>query len=523
MPLRRLDRSRLNRGSPSESSSASEDDNSSHESSNVQQSSALLPPPLANNNRRRSPRKVISQPSPTMDSSSPPRVRRKSPRRAISKRSYAPASAEDDDETQPRSRRKPHDSEDDFVPDDNDNTTSSEEVDVDEEDYSALGEQQTTRKRTTTRRGGKIARANGRPRRRRNRRDEEDEFVPDTSSGDESSEEPAWLSDRQEDELSDDSSEDQKNVGNVKDDLGSIGTAEESSNDDEEEKSQQVPASRQKRQQQVLEQSSGDEEMEFRDSGTTTSLPTSPQEIAMRCSSQNDVITEEKLPAVHVCVFLPDGKSRQCFALSTLRRIALTAGHPKFRSDLLRGRDEITFLQPPHFRTAMSADLLDQIASRFGRQALDLHGPYYSKEDAKNNDENDALRSFLDDEPNGNYDEDSFLERIQRYVKNTMGNQDLCVCPLCYTVAHKRCHVTRTFKPANTIGQTKDEEFRKKYTTEYKVDPMEIFASLDHSEFKIASLFCFRTIAQTKEHLRTDHGVNTQGLMGNDLFNRYKV
>ena len=75
------------------------------------------------------------------------------------------------------------------------------------------------------------------------------------------------------------------------------------------------------------------------------------------------------LPKKHVCYVSPDGQSRQCFALETLRQIALKAARLQFRVDL-DGGEKVTFLQPPHFRTAMSDDLLDQIASRFGRQAL---------------------------------------------------------------------------------------------------------------------------------------------------------
>ena len=97
------------------------------------------------------------------------------------------------------------------------------------------------------------------------------------------------------------------------------------------------------------------------------------------CPSTHDVITAEPLPHIHVCFIVPDGKSRHCFALETLHKIATASQHPQYRKDYLSNEKQLTFLQPPHFRSAMSDELLDQVASRFGRAALDLNGDFYKR------------------------------------------------------------------------------------------------------------------------------------------------
>ena len=85
------------------------------------------------------------------------------------------------------------------------------------------------------------------------------------------------------------------------------------------------------------------------------------------CQSTTDAITMDHLPKKHICFYMPDGKTKQCFALETLHKIALTG-------TVMYANEKPTFKQPPHFRTPMSDDIVDQIASRFGRAAVDVRG-----------------------------------------------------------------------------------------------------------------------------------------------------
>ena len=52
---------------------------------------------------------------------------------------------------------------------------------------------------------------------------------------------------------------------------------------------------------------------------TTLSSPHMPF-----CQSKTDAITMEPLPKKHICFYMPDQKTKQCFALETLHKIALT-------------------------------------------------------------------------------------------------------------------------------------------------------------------------------------------------------
>ena len=219
-------------------------------------------------------------------------------------------------------------------------------------------------------------------------------------------------------------------------------------------------------------------------------LSISPPKIC--CPSTNDIITDDALDETHVCFVSPDGSSRQCFNLSTLRKIALT-NHPQYRENLA-GKQVRTFLQPPHFRTALSDDLLDQVASRFGRDALDIDGAYYREPE----------QDFM---PAATQQDAIFQELVDQYVQKVMGSQDVYVCPLCYTVAH---HRMISKKPS-------------KYSTEFRYDPLTILGSLDDNEFQSAGGFCFARVADCKMHLKTEHHVDVSFVEGNDLYKRFQV
>ena len=244
------------------------------------------------------------------------------------------------------------------------------------------------------------------------------------------------------------------------------------------------------------------------------------------CSSVEDAITGETLPKRHVCYFSPDGSSKQCFALETLRQIALTSSQRNFRTDLIGDNQQVAFLQPPHFRTVMSAFYLDQIASRFGREALNIHGEYYNRRPSEPRREGGTLESSSSDEDAfnevGSYHySQSFHDDLQRYIDRQMGSQDVYACPLCYSEMHTRVD-NPSREDESEDGDDGDIEDSSQFV-ESKYDPMLVLGYLDNDQFQAASSFCFTKVANIKKHLRDDHHVDTKGIQGNDLYARFKV
>eukprot|EP00980_Cylindrotheca_fusiformis_P007687 scaffold1618_cov109-Cylindrotheca_fusiformis.AAC.1 len=233
------------------------------------------------------------------------------------------------------------------------------------------------------------------------------------------------------------------------------------------------------------------------------------------CPSTEDVITLAPLPTRHICVISPDGDSRQCFALETLRMTALKCFNNNIRVDNA-GVTHKNFLQPPHFRTAMSDDLLDQIASKFGNEATDPEGSYYNR---KNNIQDyfgttDDPSDISGDDERRRYsyhDEEDFMDRVNGYLKRQMGSQDIYTCPLCYSEVHYRFNQI-------DVNVKKDD-----YHVTDRHDPMAVLGYLDNDRFEIASLFCFKRIAQLKKHLQNDHGVDTRGVQGSELYKKFQV
>lgn len=233
------------------------------------------------------------------------------------------------------------------------------------------------------------------------------------------------------------------------------------------------------------------------------------------CPSIHDEITADQLPRIHVCCIAPDGQSRQCFALETLHKIATMSAHPAYRKDHLDDKHHQTFLQPPAFRTPMSEDLCDQIAARFGRQALDLNGHFYRRDKTASATKISSSDEEEDEEDNGylinftsaHTDTDGFMESWKEYQLRNMGSQDIYPCPLCYTVAHHRLKSSK-------------KEIHVPHDFSY--DPMTVLGSPDNEDFDIAAAFCFKKISQVKQHLRDDHGCKTAKI-DSEVFMRYKV
>mmetsp|Transcript_11923 Transcript_11923/g.16918 ORF Transcript_11923/g.16918 Transcript_11923/m.16918 type:complete len:325 (+) Transcript_11923:273-1247(+) len=278
------------------------------------------------------------------------------------------------------------------------------------------------------------------------------------------------------------------------------------------------------------EDDDSEEQATFDDLKTATPKTPSPRR-SPPCPSEVDAITLEKLPKLHVCFVSPDASSRQCFALSTLHTIAMKSTlSTALRHSSVDGKP--TFLQPPHFRSRMSADLIDQIAARFGRESLDLSGDYYNRPQNDGDHENQGdHRSFWSPTSHTMTNLKTFEECLKEYMTKVMGSNDLYCCPVCYTEAqHRLASTDEDLEDDDSYDNTEnqyDEEMeeqdmlKSKYT--HQQDPMAILGYLDNEEFKLASTFCFTRISHVKEHLRECHNIDPSILDGNDLYKRFKV
>jgi hypothetical protein len=239
-----------------------------------------------------------------------------------------------------------------------------------------------------------------------------------------------------------------------------------------------------------------------------SSVPSMPD-----CPSTEDAVTMEKLPERHICAFAPNQRDRQCFCLHTLHRIAMSSS---IRDD--NGKQ--TFLQPPHFRTPMSDDLIDQIACRFGRSALDLLGEYYRRNKGS------KVRIADSEEKEEELDDSTFLQRVNRFVRSCMGSQDIYCCPICYVEAHHRLASMTTdgeYDVEDDDSENSNDEDEKHHEVSLWHDPMTVLGELDNNSFKLAASFCFRKGVEVKRHLVHDHNIDPSNLDGNGLFQRFKV
>jgi len=239
------------------------------------------------------------------------------------------------------------------------------------------------------------------------------------------------------------------------------------------------------------------------------------------CTSVTDEITMSPLPPLHICYRTPDGKTRHCFALETLYKIAMTSNIIKNRSGETK---KLQFLQPPHFSTPMEDDLIDQISCRFGRGALNIEeSEFYKKELGikRNRAELDYLREIDHD----HFSPSEFRESLNRYMsKNMVG--DIYCCPLCYIEAYRRVYLDGKSEDEDSDEDEDDgrDSDENNDLGAFSMDPMTILSELDgDEEFRSASAFCFQKLHLVKRHLRDVHGVDTSALDGNELFHRFKV
>ena len=237
-----------------------------------------------------------------------------------------------------------------------------------------------------------------------------------------------------------------------------------------------------------------------------------------RCPSKIDEITMEPLPRLHVCCVAPDGEGRFCFALDTLYRIALMDPR-RHHTD----SNKIAFKQPPHFRLVMEDELVDQIASRFGRLALNIEDSNIYKRSIVG--ENRTVHLDFHRELSVDASQD-FHDRFNEYLSSQMGSGDLYCCPLCYVEAHRRLGTGTDpddDSEASTNGARASSGQENIELEDFRFDPMTVLGGLDGEDFVIASNFCFRKVSQAKKHIRDDHQCATKNVEGNDLYQRFQI
>ena len=283
------------------------------------------------------------------------------------------------------------------------------------------------------------------------------------------------------------------------------------------------------------EQNSHDKQTFFQHKWSQKQSPVKLKTTDIVCSSTHDEITMMELPKggkPHICYVTPDRKNRHCFTLETFYRIAIS-----MKSNVSSSSGPLQFLQPPHFRTPISDDLLDQIGSRFGRGALVIEdSALYKKMQAR------ISGNFwgdieLDDDMD-NFDSDgeyvgphgrgvsgqSFNERLQRYIQGIMGSQDLYCCPVCYSEAYRRLgNMDDDEMIEDDATDDEGENENKEDRFSFLDDPMTILGALDNHKFEIASSFCFLLLTGVKNHLKSVHHVDVTAIQGNDLFKRFQV
>ena len=237
-----------------------------------------------------------------------------------------------------------------------------------------------------------------------------------------------------------------------------------------------------------------------------------------RCPSKIDEITMEPLPRLHVCCVAPDGEGRFCFALDTLYRIALMDPR-RHHTD----SNKIAFKQPPHFRSVMEDELVDQIASRFGRLALNIEDINIYKRSIVG--QNRTVHLDFHRELSVDASQD-FHDRFNEYLSSQMGSGDLYCCPLCYVEAHRRLGTGTDpddDSDASTNGARASSGQENIELEDFRFDPMTVLGGLDGEGFVIASNFCFRKVSQVKKHIRDDHHCATKNVEGNDLYQRFQI
>lgn len=255
----------------------------------------------------------------------------------------------------------------------------------------------------------------------------------------------------------------------------------------------------------------------------------SPLKFCQVCPSKVDEITRGSLEEVHVCWVSPDGKNKQCFNLETLKKVALSR-HKMLKDknkDKDGDKDRIEYLQPPHFLSPMEDDLKDQIALKFGHEALDIHNVDANHHTGSSFSSHRAFSANSDDY----FSADAFEEHFSTYTKKQMGNTDMYCCPICYVEASRRLKLLQKGyildeaeldTDDDADGDDDKHEDEREELLKFTNDPITTLTGID-SDFNVAATFCFRKVSQVKDHLKQVHGIDCTTLDGNILFRRYQI
>ena len=209
----------------------------------------------------------------------------------------------------------------------------------------------------------------------------------------------------------------------------------------------------------------------------------------IECPSTVDEQTNLPLPRNHVCCVTADG-SRFCYALDTLYRVAIDKHQ-------LDASGSLQFLQPPDFCSPIDDDddLIDQIASRFGREALNI----------------EQSLAYRD------------VKRRERSPHSLAEAGDLYCCPLCYSEADRRqgnLVGSRAEDDESSEGSEGDSEEKRASAYLFQDDPMTILGNIG---LTTAATFCFRLLTDVQKHMEDMHGVDPSDMEGRDVFHRFQV
>ena len=209
----------------------------------------------------------------------------------------------------------------------------------------------------------------------------------------------------------------------------------------------------------------------------------------------------------HVCCVTKEGDSIHCYALSSIYRESIEKQHnaKKQHNSSTSPRADLQFLQPPAFIEPMEDDLIDQIAVKFGRSALDIK-------------------------------QSSVYIDMKRKIGYYMGSRDLYCCPICYTEADRKGGVFGDMaKDDDSIADSESDE-EEELTEEdnsfsFQEDPMTILTNIRYEQemrqsYETASTFCFEKlngVDGVKNHVKVVHGVDPSIMKGNGLFQRFQI
>ena len=241
----------------------------------------------------------------------------------------------------------------------------------------------------------------------------------------------------------------------------------------------------------------------------------SVERFCLPCDSKYDAVTNQRLNAEHVC-WCPnnDDSNKQCFAVETLYRIS-------------KSMNKKHWLQPPHFRSKMDNDLINQIKAKFGENVANTFTNLQNMH-----------RLILSGDA-----QEQFEQALNSYMYKFLGSNDLYVCPICYTYGiHNLANIEEEIINRHGLNDSHDDDsFDSNLGRNKRVkinrfswldsidinnaDPMDTlsrFGSND-GELDIAATCCYRKISGMKAHLKSTHKVDISALEGNDLFQRYRI